>query len=162
MVAIQAEEERFKAFAFNLYEDEAVRQLLLRLQDAHGLDVPLALFCIWRGVEGRVVAQETMRAAVTFSTRWRESLTQPVRALRREWKGGVAGLPDDLSERARQHVARAEIGIEEIQMAHLSAMQAGEYATEDAVSENLRLYVNLSGISVTSGDIEVLSATVKA
>ncbi len=162
MVAIQAEEARFRAFAFNLYEGEALRRELLRLQDTHGLDIPLALFCMWRGVEARAIAMETMREAVAFSAQWCGALTGPVRALRREWKAGIAGLPDDLTERARQHVAKAEIGIEEIQMAHLSTMLAGERAVDSAVLENLHLYASVSHITVTLDDIEVLSSYVRA
>ena len=51
MVGAETDAERFWRFALALYGGEEARALLLRLQDEAGLDVPLALFCLWRGAE---------------------------------------------------------------------------------------------------------------
>jgi len=75
----QKKAERFWKYALTLYDQEAVREALLRLQDRDGADVPLLLWCVWCGAEAQGVSDEAMSQAVEFSAVWREQTVSPLR-----------------------------------------------------------------------------------
>ena len=51
---VAPEETPFWQFSGAVYAHPGVAEACLDLQDRHGLDVNLLLFCAWAGVQGRV------------------------------------------------------------------------------------------------------------
>ena len=137
---------RFWRFALRVYTPEEARALFLRVQDGAGVDVPLALFCLWCGSERLALSEPSMRAAVAFSAAWRRERVAPLRALRRGWKGAPGPFPPGLSEQARQSVARAEQAVERLQMDHLAALREGETEQMPCMRANLDLYARLADL----------------
>lgn len=158
MVGPDTDAARFWRFALAVYGPPEARALFLRLQDEGGLDVPMALFCLWCGAEGMRVSERAMAGAVAFSAAWRSDRVEPLRALRRGWKDAPGPLPPALSEAARQQVARAEQAVERVQMDHLSTLRAGEAAdAEEAARDNLALYCRLAGASPDRTALDTLA-----
>ena len=149
---------RFWRFALDHYMPRDARTLFLRLQDGAGVDVPLALFCLWCGAEGVRLPEATMREAVAFCDAWRRERVAPLRALRRAWKGAAGSLPADLSEAARQAVASAEQAVERLQMDQLAAMADGLPREGGAAGPNLRLYLRLAGLATDGADVDAALA----
>jgi len=164
MVEPETDAARFWAFALRVYLPEAAQARFLRFQEAGG-DVPLALFCLWCGAGGVRLSGRTLRAAIAFSTEWREARVAPLRALRRGWKDAPGPLPPALSEKARQQVARAEQAVERLQMEHLATLTSAEdrrdaaaAAGTDAARANLDLYCRLASVSPEEEDLAAMVA----
>ena len=147
---------RFWAFAVNLYPRRAAQAAFLELQDAHGADVPMLLWCLWNGSLGARITDAQMRKAVAFSQNWRRARVDPVRALRRGWKGHPDGAPDALAEAARQEIARAEQAIERLQMNWLAELKVAEAAPAPAHAENLTLYAQIAALDLPDGPCATL------
>lgn len=150
---VEPDADRFWQFALDLYLPEEGRALFLRLQDDGGLDVPLALFCLWCGSEGVALFEAAMERAISFSTDWRRDRVEPLRALRRAWKGAHDSLPSALSDAARQRVAQAEQAVERLQMNHLVTLREGTRGDPDAAHANLSLYCRLAQHSPDEADL---------
>jgi len=163
MVEPETDAARFWRFALAVYLPEEARADFLRLQDEAGADVPMALFCLWRGAEGVRISARAMAEAVAFSAAWRAARVEPLRALRRGWKDApAADLPAGPSEAARQHVARAEQAVERLQMDHLAGLDAGEGGAENAARDNLALYCRLARLSPDPAILDTLARIAEA
>lgn len=149
--------DRFWQFALAVYLPQEGRALFLRLQDEGGLDVPLALFCLWCGAETLCLSEPAMRQAIAFSAAWRRERVEPLRALRRTWKQVPGSLPAHLSEAARQRVAQAEQAVERLQMDHLVTLREGVSGGLGAAADNLALYCQLAPLSPDQGDLARLA-----
>lgn len=158
MVESDTPADDFWRFALATYLPDASRAAFLRLQDRDGMDVPLLLFCLWRGGLGRRITPEAMRAAQEFSACWRSERVEPLRALRRDWKNDT-GPDAALVEAARQEVARAEQALERLQMTRLAAFVGAEATAAPAVatSANVALYCDVAGITASASDIAIVS-----
>ncbi len=158
MVELRPDADRFWHFALDLYRPQGNRALFLRVQDDAGLDVPLALFCLWCGSEGLHLSEPAMGEAVAFSAAWRAARIEPLRALRRAWKASPGPFPAALAEDARQQVAGAEQAVERLQMDHLVTLRRGAQGDGQAVATNLALYVRLARLSLEESDFNGLTS----
>lgn len=151
-------EERFWQFALAVYGQDAARVAFLRLQDKDGADVPMLLWCLWCGAEGRAVSVEAVEAALAFNEVWRAAAVLPMRDVRRALKPGVAGAPDALTEAARTRVAQAEQAIERLQMEHLVTLaEAPSLPPSRALAEQaLALYGGGAGLMFDQADLEII------
>lgn len=74
------------AFMLAIYAQPGVASACLRLQEAHGLDVPLALAALHGVATGKRLDAAAVRALDTACTEWRARVIQPLRRLRRDMK----------------------------------------------------------------------------
>lgn len=146
--------ERFWTFALALYGQDAAREALLRLQDRDGADVPMMLWCVWRGVEGFSISGDVMTEAVGFSTAWREGTVAPLRKIRKALKSGISGVEVAMSEAARSRVAETEQAVERMQMDQLAGM-SGDHPHGDP-RQNLERYALVGGLSLNAEDVSVV------
>ena len=155
-----AKEERFWAYALRVYGQKEAREAFLRLQERDGADVPMLLWCLWRGAEGCGIPRGTMAEAVAFSESWAREIVRPLRALRRGMKGGVEGAPDALAEKARSDVARTEQNAERVQMEHLADQsgERGQTTPDEAMRANIALYADCAGRTLDREDCAVVVA----
>lgn len=81
-------------FITRLYARPDVAPACLTLQERHGMDVTLMLFCLWRGAVGGNLPDPAMAALAAAAEEWRVATVLPIRAARRwlKQKGGAAGL----------------------------------------------------------------------
>ena len=93
----------------------------LRLQDRHGLDVNLLLYCCWAGRCGVVVDAPAMARILELTAGWTARIVQPLRAVRRALKGGFETMPAADCEALRGAVAKLELQAERIEQDALAA-----------------------------------------
>jgi len=146
--------ERFWVYALELYDQSAAQDAFLRLQDRDGADVPMLLWCLWLGSEGYGVATSVMHQAVEFSKVWREQTVEPLRNLRKALKPGIAGVPVELTNAARSHVAETEQRIEHFQMNHLAGLSTN--TLDGSAVENLDRYALAAGLTLDATDQSII------
>lgn len=105
------------------YRRPGVEEACIALQDALGIDVVLLLFAAfaarWQGVSPTA---EMVARARTATMHWQGTAVRPLRTLRRQIKGGVAGVPEALSEPFRKAIQRVELAAEAIEMNVLASL----------------------------------------
>lgn len=149
----------FWNFSLQLYRKPGVGQACVALQDGLGLDVNLLLFCCWHGRENRALAEEDIRRAMAAAEGWQREVVQPLRAVRRRLKAGVAPVSAAECEALRRKVNDLELEGERIAQATLEALPAPPAGRRSAVDANLALYLTVMGrdpARVT--ELETLSA----
>jgi uncharacterized protein (TIGR02444 family) len=109
----------FWRFSGAVYAAAGVEGACLSLQDGFGIDVNLALFCLWVGAArgGAVEAADVDAAAVLVSD-WQAEVVAPLRAVRRRVKR-MALVADPGVAAFRGRVAAVELDGERIEQALL-------------------------------------------
>ena len=108
----------FWSFALATYERRTVREICLRLQDDHGLDVMILLSCLWAAHRGLPLAPAQIGAVVAAVGPWQTKVTGRLRRARRS-AGKLAG-------------ANTETGL--LHSAILGAERAAERVTAELVA----------------------------
>ena len=134
--------EDFWSFALRLYAKPGVAPACLELQDRHGKDVIIALYCCWLGASGRGRLDEAGLAKAEATARpWRSAVVEPLRRTRHALKG-VAG-----AEALYGRMKQIELDAERIAFQRLAPLapepdpQAPAEARVAAARDNLLLYV---------------------
>lgn len=136
-------------FSLAVYGRPGVAEACLSLQDRHGLDVNLLLFCCWAGSCGRALDQAGLAAAEMAVATWRNQVVRPLRALRRRMKREWAGFDSVEVEALRQRLKAAELEAERLEQSRLAALPPGRESDEPGPTlavRALRLYFRLQGV----------------
>lgn len=108
-------------FSLAFYARPGIAPACLVLQDRHGLDVNLALYCCWLGLSGRGRLDAARLAAADAAiASWRRAVIEPLRAARRGLK--QAASVDTDSTALRERVKAIELEAERICQRHLAAL----------------------------------------
>jgi uncharacterized protein (TIGR02444 family) len=153
-----AGESRFWTFSLAVYADPAVQQECLALQDDHGVDVNLLLFCAFVGaVHGIILSERATRDAADVVGIWQKDVVATLRLARRALKPFAAktGSHDTPAADLRARVKNAELDAERIEQAmleHWAAAHIGAHIGSwlhaepaEAVTENIRTLLALAG-----------------
>jgi uncharacterized protein (TIGR02444 family) len=134
----------FWRFSLAIYARPDIPPACLMLQDQHGLDVNLMLFCCWLGASGRgQLDRPALDAADRAVMGWRRDVVEHFRAARRAIK--AAALPDSDSIYAKAKAVELEAErLLQRQLAERAPPENAGLSTEvhlaDALA-NLALYV---------------------
>jgi uncharacterized protein (TIGR02444 family) len=140
-------EGRFWSFSLTAHNKPGVQKECLDLQDEHGIDVNMLLFCAFVGGQLRAVLPEPdIKAALEVVTDWHKNIVSRLRQVRRALKPLAADqiqlrLP---AESLRTAVEAAELEAERIEQALLEGWIATRVdglrraAPEEAVPANIR------------------------
>jgi uncharacterized protein (TIGR02444 family) len=135
----------FWEFSLAVYAAPGVADECLALQDRHGLDVNVALFCCWHGWSGRGrLASAGLAAAEARVADWTRDIVVPLRAVRRALKPLAA--PEAAT--IRTAVKRLELDAEREEQRLLVAGVAGASPTADPLRDaaaNLESYLGAHG-----------------
>lgn len=150
----------FWDFSLAVYGGEGIPEACLELQEAHGVDVNVILFCCWLGETGRGLLAPAETAAMCAAVgEWHAVAVRGVRAVRQKLKGGMAPAPVALSEPLRRRLATIEVELEHIEQLILaeSVDRAADEARPRAarLSEavgNVRGYFDSIGAAATAAD----------
>ena len=157
--ATAADKTPFWLFSGTVYGRPGVAEACLDLQDRHGLDVNLLLFCAWAGTRGRALDGGDLGLLRSASRPWHDEVVAPLRAARRWLKQQVA-VPEDLGEAFREEVKGLELQAEMLEQLvlyqELEIPEGGSDAT--AVAANLRLYLTRFKPLPTDDDLADLAA----
>ena len=139
----------FWDFSLATYGRPGVAAACLGLQDRHGIDVNVLLFCCWVGASGGgVLGPAEMAAALAVAGPWQRDVVVPLRRIRRDLKGaGEAG------ESLKRRVAAVEIDAEHAEQLMIAATWArrpdaalGEMQRIGDACANLRRYLEVLGL----------------
>ncbi len=111
----------FWEFSVAFYARRGVMPACLALQDAHRVDVNLALFCCW---VGEALDAAALAEAEALVADWRREVVQPLRAVRRWLTGRDKAL--------RADVATQELAAEQRQQAMLFAWAVARWPAAGA------------------------------
>jgi uncharacterized protein (TIGR02444 family) len=149
------------------YRRPGVEEILLDLQDRHGLDVNLLLFACWIGATGRGRLSNGMWTELIGATAdWRATVIEPLRAVRRQLKG-----QDDMPGAAmlRQGVKALELDAERVaQLAiagltpNLSEMDVATATRIADTSANLEDCIAASRRSLSPGHRKLLASLARS
>jgi uncharacterized protein (TIGR02444 family) len=109
----------------------------LALQDLHGVNINLLLFCAWIGAQAIIMNRSDIEAAIQVVAHWDAMIVRPLRNARQEMKAD----PDMAIVRTR--VKAMEIEAEQIEQAMLFAHarrignSAADADREDAIAYNV-------------------------
>lgn len=150
-------QSEFWQFSVTLYALPGVAEHCLTLQDKHGLDVNLVLFCIWYGRQFGEVPEALLNDALSISADWRNQVVNPLRTVRTQMKqntGLTELFADSGYDELREAIKRVELKSERIQQEKLEAM-ASQYSSENknaipgAEETNLRALCSKLGVSTS-------------
>jgi uncharacterized protein (TIGR02444 family) len=117
----ELEAHPFWLFSLRTYRQPGVEPACLVLQNRHGADVNMVLYCCWAAASGRgALGTRTIRAAIASTARWQEEVVGPLRAVRRSLKPGFEGVPVERTEALRQTIGRVELECEHAEQALLA------------------------------------------
>jgi len=106
----------FWDFALSVYRSEGVPQACLNLQERHGIDVNLMLFCLWLGESGRgALDSDDVRSVIAASDLWHRKIVKTLRLVRRALKDGFDEAPPDLRQQLRTEIQASEINAEHLE-----------------------------------------------
>ncbi|MGI9291937.1 MAG: TIGR02444 family protein, partial [Gammaproteobacteria bacterium] len=73
----------FWTYSLRLYAQPQVQDDCLTLQDEHGLDVNLVLFCIWAGLDGPgQLTVDELNEAIARGSQWQSEVVERIRYIR--------------------------------------------------------------------------------
>lgn len=108
----------FWDFSVRTYRKAGVAGACLALQDRHGLDVNVLLYCCWFGCTLGVLDEPLRDRALAFSEPWADNVVRPLRAVRTWMKHIGCAQPDVPNEECmtlREEIKRIELKAEQLQ-----------------------------------------------
>lgn len=149
----------FWQFSGVVYARPGVAEACIDLQDRHGLDVNLLLFCAWAGAQGRALDAGDLGLLRSASRPWQDEVVAPLRAARR-WLRQQTAVPEDLGEAFRTEVKALELQAEMLeQLVLYQEIEIPEAASDAAaVAANLRLYLTRFKPLPSADDLADLAA----
>ena len=142
----------FWDYALELYQRQGVEAACLDLQQRHGLDVNVVLFCCWLARCGIAVDEASVGRIAEITEAWQEQFVRPLRAVRNRLKrtlaepqpGSIAERWPELAAALRRRALALEIDgerLEQLLLAELAADLATTAMPGVALaSANLRSY----------------------
>lgn len=133
-------------FSLTHYARAGVADACLCLQDTHGVNVNLLLWCAWLEAHGLRLDAARLSCAQQRIHAWDENYVAPLRQMRRRMKAEFS-LADENIEQVRQQIKQAELlaekqvqlWLEEIVQSWHPIDVLGQ--TPPAVGDNLRFYL---------------------
>jgi uncharacterized protein (TIGR02444 family) len=155
----------FWTYSLRLYGQPQVQDACLKLQDEHGLDVNLVLFCIWCGLDGpgQLTADE-LNTAIARGGRWQKEVVERIRYIRRTLKQDPLGAHKEFIDFFRPRVQALELDGEHVEQLTLAASVPLERGTRSraAAESNLRTYLDRCAVCEGSQAAELVATVLNA
>lgn len=148
----------FWDFSLGVYGHADVATACLALQDRHGADVNLLLFCLWAGSRGHTVTTAELTHLMAVTRPWQQDVIAPLRAVRRRLKTAESAIGD-----LRARVKATELAAEEAEQQMLFdtlAVTAGQGAS-DLAGRNMTAYLVALGVIVEAVDVADLATLLR-
>ena len=145
---------RLWPFSLAVYQDHAVQKECLDLQDRHGIDINMLLFCAFVGaVHGAIISEHDVRDALSLIAAWNANVVRALRQVRRELKLFAADPSpiQDTAGKLRTSVKAAELAAEQIEQAMLATFAATRFSNwqlddpASAATANVRTLLTICG-----------------
>ena len=137
--------QKFWDFSVELYGRPGVAEACLELQDSHGMDVNLLLYCFWYGDSFGSFDKLLLEELVKFSITWKQGIVQPLRTIRRWMKNQTQLVSENQAaqfQSLRERIESEELSAEKIQqemleVITLQAIPASSDTGSKAIEANL-------------------------
>jgi uncharacterized protein (TIGR02444 family) len=149
----------FWDYSLAVYGRPGVAPACLALQDRHGLDVNILLFCCWAGQCGRALSAAELDGLMAAVGPWHQGVVKPLRAVR-QWLKDQETAPGAAAEALRQEVKAQELEAERIEqliLAETLVLGEGEPAAALAAA-NLTAYLGRLEVRAGADDTADLAA----
>jgi uncharacterized protein (TIGR02444 family) len=136
----------FWAFSLSVYQDEDVQAECLDLQEHHGIDVNMLLFCAYLGaVHGAVLSDAEMRQAAELVADWHEHVVRGLRGARRALKAFATNPSPFVStaEALRTGVKAMELEAERIEQTMLEQWSTARTAAGPRLEPSAAVAANI-------------------
>jgi uncharacterized protein (TIGR02444 family) len=161
--------ERFWDFSLRIYGQPDVVRSCIELQDRHGCDVNLLLFCCWSALTIGSIPDDVLDEAVSYSQCWRTEVVGPLRGAR-SWmkaKPWITATGDHAA--LRERIKSVELEAERLQQLTLAYLvQELPSATPDApnalgtIIVNLERYLQRTGVTADQAVLDNLVVLLRA
>lgn len=166
----QFPESAFWDFSLKVYGTDSVAPACLELQERHGVDVNVMLYCCWLGCrEAAPAGTERIQALADAVDVWHDAVVRQLRAVRKRLKTPLAGEDRTLALSLRQRIQKIEIDAEHIEQLMLEASDPGpsqavgdRNATAKLALENMRTYLSICGARTNPSDDKALGVIAQA
>lgn len=162
---MNANANNFWQYSVAFYREPGIAEACLKLQNQHGFDVNLVLFCLWHGLYRGLLPISLLRQVLDFSQHWRTLGVQPLRDARTNMKQD--SRLQSLSSAAdidalRESIKALELKAEQIQQQELQRL-ADAYPQHDnqaelqidAMQGNLKNLCQLTGSDWEAATLEI-------
>ena len=144
------EDSAFWRFSLRFYRRPEVADACIKLQDNAGIDVNLLFFIMFLAINERSLEAEEMRRIDLCIREWRTRVVQPLRAVRRDLKGGIRPVDAAAAEVLRSAIKRDELQAERVQQETLERefpllSTGARAAPRVAAAANIAAYAALVG-----------------
>ena len=146
-------------FSNRIYRAEGVAAACINLQDRHGLDVNMLLFCCWTGMELGAVPEAALAEADAISAPWSDNVVGPIRHARRWLKANRGESP--LREQIRSIELDAERREQHELEAYANTIEGVGYGA-DAVRSNVETWLTTIGAELDDLDRRMLQTVLDA
>lgn len=144
-------------FSLALYAAPGVADACLHLQDEHGVNVNLLLWCVWLECNGVCLDDARLHDAQRRIRAWDQHYVIPLRHLRQRMKAEF-GTADEAIEQVRGYIKQAELAAEQQLQLKLQALAGhwlsmelkvvlGVTAEAGFTGDNLRRYLQQAGVN---------------
>lgn len=164
--------QSFWEFSLQVYRVEGVADAFLELQNKHGGDVNMLLFCCWYGVTRGKFQEVVFENAYNFSRGWGQQTVKPLRSIRIWLKQeGCHGQHINIEGcmEFREKVKGVELQAEKLQQLTLEnlcrkvpAFESSAAGRLEAVVKNLKRYLQSAGIDIRGIESRHLETFIKA
>lgn len=116
----------FWDWSLQIYGEDDVSRACLILQDRHGLDINMVLWCVWAVSAGYgIIDDDTLAGGHAFATDWNARITSALRGVRRNLRPAPAGTPIEWAESLRANTLEVELDAERVEQDFLQALLDG-------------------------------------
>ena len=120
--------DSFWDFAAGTYRKPGVARACLSLQEQHGVDVNVLLYCCWYGCTRGTMDGPAMERILSFAEPWAENVVRPLRAAR-TWMKTIgcteAYIAGEDCMGLREEIKRAEFKAEHLQEDRMQELTEG-------------------------------------
>lgn len=150
----------FWRWSLEHYARRGVEHKLLRLQDAFGLNVNIALWTCWSATRFEPLTDAHLRNAMELTAAWSERITKPLRKVRRSLAepeaADAAALRGQLKDAELQAEKVEQDMLEALAFEWLQPLCAVEDVPHDRARKNLSTYGRLGGGALAAGELSSL------
>ena len=152
----------FWDFSLAVYDGAGVESACLGLQDRHGVDVNMLLFCAWAGRRGHILGPEDLARLRAAVQPWQAAVVGPLRAVRRQLKT-MDVVPEPAIDRLRTRVKDAELDAESVEQWLLfeGLTIAAGVGVPGLSGANMIAYLSAMNVAVDASDVADLATVLR-
>lgn len=140
-------ESKLWNFAISLYEYDAISKHCLALQDEYEVNINILLWCVWCGLERRLLNSEMLSLAESSIKVWHKEVVAPLREVRRAMKSLNIEYKSEIIDDCRERIKMNELMCERVELNLLAQLNEAWGPQKLCVLDNVRCYLKKRGVN---------------